>query len=100
MVARVDDLARDDLRSLAVAVRDRDSIRAVVLIGAPTGGGVALVAATDPDADIDAGQLLSGAARVVGGGGGKNPHLAVAGGKNPDKIDDALIAAREALGIA
>jgi alanyl-tRNA synthetase len=46
VVARVDGLGRDDLRSLAVAVRDRDGIRAVVLIGAPEGGGVALVAAT------------------------------------------------------
>src|SRR5699024_10716152 len=41
VVARVDDLARDDLRGLAVAIRDRPDIRAVVLIGAPEGGGVA-----------------------------------------------------------
>ena len=43
---RVDGLARDDLRSLGVAVRDQPGIRAAVLIGAPEGGGVALVAAT------------------------------------------------------
>lgn len=100
VVARVDDLARDDLRSLAVAVRDLGDIRAVVLIGAPSGGGVALVAATDPGSDIDAGEILSGPARTVGGGGGKNPHLAVAGGKNPDRIDEALSVAREGLGVS
>jgi alanyl-tRNA synthetase len=100
VIARVDGLARDDLRSLAVAVRDRPDVRAVVLIGAPEGGGVALVAATRPDSGLDAGQVLGGAARAVGGGGGKHPELAVAGGKDPSQIDAALDLARQAAGIA
>ncbi|MCB0971374.1 MAG: alanine--tRNA ligase, partial [Acidimicrobiales bacterium] len=98
VVARVDGLARDDLRSLAVAVRDQ-GVRAAVLIGAPDGGGVALVAATVPDGP-DAGSLIADAARTVGGGGGKHPELAVAGGKDPDRIDEALDAARAAAGLA
>ena len=100
VVARVDDLARDDLRSLGVAVRDQPGIRAVVLIGAPEGGGVALVAASTKDGGLDAGALIADAARLVGGGGGKNAELAVAGGKDPSKIDDALGLARAAAGIA
>jgi len=99
VVARVDGLARDDLRSLGVAVRDQPGVRAVVLIGAPEGGGVALVAATEPGG-LDAGALLADAARTVGGGGGKHPELAVAGGKDPSRIDDALDQARAAAGIA
>jgi alanyl-tRNA synthetase len=100
VVARVDGLARDDLRSLGVAVRDRADIRAVVLIGAPDGGGVALVAATTPDSGLDASALIADAARLVKGGGGKHPELAVAGGKDPEQIDAALDLARRAAGIA
>ena len=44
VVARVDGLDRDGVRDLAVAVRDKGA-RAVVVIGAPEGGGVAAVAA-------------------------------------------------------
>ncbi|MEZ5178843.1 MAG: hypothetical protein R2746_11355 [Acidimicrobiales bacterium] len=73
VVARVDGLARDDLRSLGVAVRDQPGVRGVVLIGAPEGGGVALVAATTPGGDLDAGSLIADAAKAVGGGGGKHP---------------------------
>jgi alanyl-tRNA synthetase len=100
VVARVDGLARDDLRSLGVAVRDQPGIRAVVLIGAPEGGGVALVSAATADGGFDAGSLIAEAARTVGGGGGKNPELAVAGGKDPSRIDEALDQARTAAGIA
>ena len=100
VVARVDGLARDDLRSLGVAVRDQPGIRGVVLIGAPEGGGVALVSATEKGGALDAGSLIADAARTVGGGGGKNPELAVAGGKDPSRIDEALDQARAAAGIA
>ena len=100
VVARVDGLARDDLRSLGVAVRDQPGIRGVVLIGTPEGGGVALVSATTKDGGLDAGSLIADAARTVGGGGGKNPELAVAGGRDATRIDEALDQARAAAGIA
>ena len=45
-------------------------------------------------------QGLGRRARTVGGGGGKHPELAVAGGKDPSRIDDALDQARAAAGIA
>ncbi|MEO6988318.1 MAG: alanine--tRNA ligase [Aquihabitans sp.] len=100
VVARVDGLGRDDLRSLGVAVRDQADIRGVVLIGSPDSGGVALVAATTKEGGLNAGQLIADAARLVGGGGGKQPELAVAGGKDPEQIDAALDLARHAAGIA
>ncbi len=98
VIADLGDLERDSLRDLAVSVRDRDGIRAVVLASAPKGGGVALVAAVDPDGTLSAGALLSDAARTVGGGFGAkgDPPLVVAGGRNPDAISDALAQARAA----
>ena len=98
VVADLGDLERDSLRDLAVSVRDRDGIRAVVLASAPAAGGVALVAAVDPGGGLSAGDLLRDAARTVGGGFGAkgDPPLVVAGGRNPDGIGDALAQARAA----
>ncbi|WP_419931503.1 alanine--tRNA ligase [Candidatus Poriferisodalis sp.] len=98
VVADLGDLERDSLRDLAVSVRDRNGIRAVVLASAPAAGGVALVAAVDPDGGLSAGDLLRDAARTVGGGFGAkgDPPLVVAGGRNPDGIGDALAQARAA----
>lgn len=98
VIADLGDLERDALRDLAVSVRDRDGIRAVVLASAPSAGGVALVAAVDPAGTLSAGDLLRDAARSVGGGFGAkgDPPLVVAGGRNPDGIADALAQARVA----
>ena len=98
VIADLGDLERDSLRDLAVSVRDRQGIRAVVLASAPAAGGVALVAAVDPAGDLSAGDLLRDAARTVGGGFGAkgDPPLVVAGGRNPDGIGDALAQARVA----
>ena len=98
VIADLGDLERDALRDLAVSVRDRDGIRAVVLASAPPSGGVALVAAVDPAGTLSAGALLSDAAKTVGGGFGAkgDPPLVVAGGRNPDGIEDALALARAA----
>ena len=82
VVARVDELDRDSLRDLALAVRDMPGVRAVVLGGAPEGGGVALVSAVADDA-FNASELIADAAKTVKGGGGKSPDLAIAGGKDP-----------------
>lgn len=59
---------------------------------------MALVAAT-AKGGLDAGALIADAARIVGGGGGKHPELAVAGGKDPSQIDEALARARVAAGV-
>jgi alanyl-tRNA synthetase len=96
VVARVDGTARDEVRELALAVRQQPGIRAVVIGGEPEGGGVALAAASVPGG-IEARLLIADAARTVGGGGGgKNPELAVAGGRDASRLDEALDQARAA----
>ena len=97
LVTRQDGVAREELRDLAVAVRDQPGIKAVVLGGAPEGGGAALIAAVTKDSGFDAGELIKDAARTIGGGGGKNPELAVAGGRDPSRLDEALDQVRAAL---
>jgi len=100
VVARVDGSDRGDLRELALSLRDAPGIRAVVLGGAPASGGAALVAATTDDSGLDAGALVADAARAIKGGGGRDPRLVVAGGKDPDGLDEALDLVRAAAGIA
>jgi alanyl-tRNA synthetase len=96
VVARVDDLTPADLRDLAVAVRQQDGIRRVVLAGTTTTGGVSLVAAVRPSEGIAAADLIRDAAKAVGGGGGGKGDIATAGGKDPKGLDDALRLALEA----
>jgi alanyl-tRNA synthetase len=99
VVARADDMDRDGLRELALAIRDQPGIRGVVLGGAPTGGGAAIVAAVRADSGLHASELITDAARAVKGGTGKNAELAVAGGKDPSAIDEALALVRAAAGL-
>jgi len=90
VVARVEAESRDEVRDLAVALRDRPEMRAVVLATSPGGKGVAIVAAVDSDSGLNAGELIADAIKLVGGGGGKGAELAVAGGRDPERIDEAL----------
>jgi alanyl-tRNA synthetase len=99
VVARVDDVSREALRDMAVSLRERPGVRAVVLGGAPGGGGAALVAAVSPDSGLDASGLLEEGKRLIKGGGGKDPLLSVAGGKDAGGIDEALQKARSAAGL-
>jgi alanyl-tRNA synthetase len=99
VVSRVDDLDRDALKDLAIAIRDVEGVRAVVLAGAPTGGGAALIAAVRPDSGLEAGVLIADAAKAIKGGGGKGADVAMAGGKDPAGLDEALSLARTAAGI-
>ena len=41
--------------------------------------------------------MIKEAAELVGGGGGGRDNVAQAGGRDPEKLDDALAAAREAI---
>ncbi len=45
----------------------------------------------------NAGNIVRGAAKCIQGGGGGQPHFAQAGGRNPQGLEDAMAAMREAL---
>lgn len=101
VVQRVDDMSPGDLRELAIAIRSNSAIKAVVLGGVTPTGGVALVATTLSTLKTSAGELISEAAKIVGGGGGGKGDIATAGGKNIGALDQALqVAALAAKNIA
>ena len=74
----------------------KEKIEKGVVLAAVNGGKVNLLAmATDAaqKAGAHAGNLIKGVAAIVGGGGGGRPNMAQAGGKNPEKADEAVKAA-------
>ncbi len=95
VVARVDGVTANDLRDLAVAVRQQSGISAVVLGGVTDTGGVSIVGATATALKANAGDIIKDAAKAVGGGGGGKGDIATAGGKNTEALDEALSIARE-----
>jgi alanyl-tRNA synthetase len=100
VVARVDGLGPNDLRELALAVRQQPAVRAVILGSATDSGGAALAAAVTKESGLQAGELVRDAARAVCGGGGGKGDVAVAGGKDPGGIDEALAIAARAAGLS
>jgi alanyl-tRNA synthetase len=71
---------------------------AVVVIGWSEDGKVQLIAAVTDDLvkkGMHAGKLVGQVAKVVGGGGGGKPTMALAGGKEPAKLAAALDLARK-----
>jgi alanyl-tRNA synthetase len=66
---------------------------AVILLAAENDSKVLLSAGVTKDLidrGLHAGQLIKGAASLCGGGGGGRPEMAQAGGKEPEKINNAL----------
>ena len=64
-----------------------------VALGAIVNGNPLLVTMVTPDLvekGLHAGNIARDAARVMGGGGGGQPEMAQAGGRQADKLDDAL----------
>ena len=85
------------LPDLADRIKNRIGDPAVVVIGVPGEARVNLLVAATPGAierGIKAGAVVKAAAKAVGGGGGGRDNMAQAGGKDPDKLPDALAAAR------
>jgi alanyl-tRNA synthetase len=97
VVARRDKVEGKELQSLAEAVLRHDGVRAVVLGGSADGAKVSIAVATGgtPDA-VD---LVKQLGPIVGGGGGGRPGSpsALAGGKDPARLDEALAEARRLL---
>ena len=85
----------ESLRSAAHALKDKNP-DSVAVLASVDGEKVNLCVACGQgalDRGIKAGNVVKEVAAVVGGSGGGKPDIAMAGGKDPAKLDDALAAA-------
>ena len=84
----------DGMREMGDFLRDKLS-SCVVTLGALAEGSPILVTMVTPDLverGLNAGNIARDAAKLMGGGGGGRPEMAQAGGRQPEKLDDALAA--------
>ncbi len=102
LVASVDGV--DGKALLEILDRLRGQLgEAAIVLGTAVDGRVHLAASVAPELiarGVKAGAVVKVAAAVVGGGGGGRDTVAQAGGRDPDKLDDALAAARTAIETA
>jgi len=88
------------LLDLANRVQSKLGQPSAVVLGGEFGGKAGLVALVSKDAverGLSAGSIIREIAPIVGGGGGGRDDMAQAGGKDPSKLDEALVAARAAV---
>ncbi|WP_321999420.1 alanine--tRNA ligase [Bacillus pumilus] len=73
---------------------------AVIVLGAVQNGKVNISAGVTKDViekGLHAGKLVKQAAEICGGGGGGRPDMAQAGGKQPEKLEEALAIVEESV---
>jgi alanyl-tRNA synthetase len=98
IVQSVVGLDSDALLDLSDRFKQRHAPAAVVL-GSREDGTVHLVANFDPSVAerVSASDVVRQAAAIVGGGGGGKPTMARAGGKDPEKLPEALAEAERLI---
>jgi alanyl-tRNA synthetase len=92
LAARVSPSRPEVLREMSDLLREQLG-GAVIVLGTLYANRPAFLAAVTPDLvarGYDAGKIVKQVAEVAGGGGGGKATLAQAGGKNKDKLDEAL----------
>ncbi|MET0205643.1 MAG: alanine--tRNA ligase [Thermoleophilaceae bacterium] len=96
VVQAVEGMDAKELLDLSDAVRQKLGESAVVL-GCAVDGRVHLVANVAPpvvERGVKAGDVIRAAAKVAGGGGGGRDTMAQAGGRDPEKLPEALATAK------
>ena len=99
LCAIVDESDPKALRSYGDNTRERLG-SGIVLIGAKTADGVQLICMVTPDLTkkFSAGAIIKQIAPIVDGRGGGKAEMAQAGGKNAERLQEALDAALEMIG--
>jgi alanyl-tRNA synthetase len=91
LAQRVDNLERNQMRTLVDNMRNKLG-SGVVVLGSVQDGKVALIVGVTNDLTprVQAGKIIAEVAKKVGGKGGGRPDLAEAGGSEPGALDSAL----------
>lgn len=96
LVVEVDITDQEELRKLGDRLIDKLD-PAVVFLGSKTEDKVLLLAMASKSVKVHVGNVIKTTAQICGGGGGGRPDMAQAGGRLPEKLNEALTKARELL---
>ena len=94
-----EDMPLDALRNMAQGIIDK-YLNAVVLLGSISEEKIGYVCAAGADAvskGVHAGNIVKAVAAITGGGGGGKPTFAQAGGKDPERLEESLKAAKSII---
>ena len=101
---RADGVAGNDLRTLALEIRNRvqNSPSVIAVVGGSVDKPSVVIVTTEGarDRGLDAGELVRVAAETLGGRGGGKPDIAQGGGTDGARAEDALKAVEYAIGHA
>ena len=92
LAVKLENVDVSGLRDLGDQLKEKLEEGVVVLITVNSGKVNLLAMATDGamKQGAHAGNLIKAAAAIVGGGGGGRPNMAQAGGKSPEKVEEAI----------
>ncbi len=99
LVAQMDGMTMDSLREVSDWFRNKVK-SGILVLGSATDDRPQLLVSVSDDLTkkgLHAGNLIKDIAAVVGGGGGGRPNMAQAGGKDVEKLPDALDTARQLI---
>jgi alanyl-tRNA synthetase len=100
LVSSLEGADPESLKQAATRLQQKLGKAAVILGSVPTEGKVSLVAAFSEEVNqkgLQAGKFIGGIAKICGGGGGGRPNVAQAGGRETDKLPEALETAKKQL---
>ncbi|MEH1895850.1 MAG: alanine--tRNA ligase [Nostoc sp.] len=100
IVAQLEDVDPESLKTAAERLLQKIGNGAVVLGSVPEADKVIIVAAFSQEVNkkgLQAGKFVGAIAKICGGGGGGRPNLAQAGGRDASKLPDALAQAESEL---
>lgn len=86
------DIDGEALRNLADKIKNKMK-SGIVVLGSVNDGKVQFIAMATKDVlskGVHCGKIIKEVAKIAGGGGGGRPDMAQAGGKNPEKVEDAI----------
>lgn len=92
VVAQVDGVSVNEMKSMADNIK-QEMVNGVVVLAANTDGKITFLAMAMPEAvqkGVHAGNIIKEITAIAGGRGGGKPDMAQGGGKDANKIDDAL----------
>jgi alanyl-tRNA synthetase len=101
LVEQLENVDAASIQKAGAALSEALGDPCALVLGSNCDGKVGLVVAFSPavvkEKQMSAGKFVGGLAKICGGGGGGKPALAQAGGKQPEKLPEALEAARMQL---